>query len=73
MTTTHTTGTAKPTTGEPLLIRVTEAARMLSLCRSTIYAMLDAGELPSIRCGTARRIPVAALRDWVEHHLMHER
>ncbi len=50
---------------EPLLVRVEEAARMLSLSRSTIYEMMDAGDLPSVRHGTARRIPVAALRDWV--------
>jgi excisionase family DNA binding protein len=50
---------------EPLLVRVEEAARILSLSRSTIYEMMDAGELPSVRRGTARRIPVAALRDWV--------
>ena len=50
---------------EPLLVRVEEAARMLSLSRSTIYEMMDAGELPSVRRGTARRIPVAALRAWV--------
>jgi excisionase family DNA binding protein len=50
---------------EPLLVRVEEAARMLSLSRSTIYEMMDAGELPSVRRGAARRIPVAALRDWV--------
>jgi excisionase family DNA binding protein len=51
---------------EPLLVRVEEAARMLSLSRSTIYEMMDAGELPSVRRGTARRIPVAALRAWVD-------
>jgi excisionase family DNA binding protein len=50
---------------EPLLVRVEEAARLLSLSRSTIYEMMDSGELPSIRRGTARRIPVAALRAWV--------
>ncbi|WP_216361427.1 helix-turn-helix domain-containing protein [Candidatus Chloroploca asiatica] len=50
---------------EPLLVRVEEAARILSLSRSTIYEMMDAGELPSVRRGTARRIPVAALRAWV--------
>jgi excisionase family DNA binding protein len=50
---------------EPLLVRVEEAARMLSLSRSTIYEMMDAGELPSVRRGSARRIPVAALREWV--------
>jgi excisionase family DNA binding protein len=51
---------------EPLLVRVEEAARLLSLSRSTIYEMLDRGELPSLRCGAARRIPLAALRAWVE-------
>jgi excisionase family DNA binding protein len=51
---------------EPLLVRVEEAARLLSLSRSTIYEMLDRGELPSVRCGAARRIPLASLRAWVE-------
>jgi excisionase family DNA binding protein len=51
---------------EPLLVRVEEAARILSLSRSTIYEMLERGELPSVRYGAARRIPIAALRAWVE-------
>jgi excisionase family DNA binding protein len=54
------------TQSEPLLVRVEEAARLLSLSRSTIYEMMDRGELPSVRCGAARRIPMAALRAWVE-------
>lgn len=54
---------------EPLLVRVEEAARILSLSRSTVYEMMDAGELPSVRRGMARRIPVAALRAWVERQL----
>jgi excisionase family DNA binding protein len=53
---------------EPLLVRVEEAARILSLSRSTIYELLDRGELPSVRCGAARRIPLAALHTWVERH-----
>lgn len=61
---THPIATPKPSL-EPLLVRVEEAARMLSLSRSTIYEMMDAGELPSVRRGSARRIPVAALREWV--------
>jgi excisionase family DNA binding protein len=51
---------------DPLLIRVEEAARLLSLSRSMIYEMMNSGELPSVRCGAARRIPLAALRSWVE-------
>ena len=54
---------------EPLLVRVEEAARILSLSRSTIYEMMDRGELQSVRCGTARRIPLAALRAWVERQV----
>jgi excisionase family DNA binding protein len=54
---------------EPLLVRVEEAARILSLSRSTIYEMMDAGELPSVRRGAARRIPVAALRAWVDQQV----
>jgi len=47
---------------EPLLVRVEEAARILSLSRSTIYEMIDAGEIPSIRRGTARRRGLLASR-----------
>lgn len=50
---------------EPLLVKVEEAARILCLSRSTIYELMDSGELPSVRHSAARRIPVAALRAWV--------
>jgi excisionase family DNA binding protein len=54
---------------DPLLVRVDEAARLLSLSRSTIYEMMDAGELPSVRRGAARRIPVAALHAWIANQI----
>lgn len=54
---------------EPLLVKVEEAARLLSLSRSTIYELMDSGELPSVRHGTARRIPVTALREWVARRI----
>jgi excisionase family DNA binding protein len=57
------------TTVEPLLVRVEEAARILSLSRSTIYEMMDRGELASVRCGAARRIPLAVLRAWVDEQI----
>jgi excisionase family DNA binding protein len=72
MTTVRSIDLPQPTTVEPLLVRVTEAARILSLSRSTIYEMLDAGELPSVRRGTARRIPVAALRAWIAQQVAPE-
>src|ERR1041385_1646719 len=53
---------------EPLQVEVTEAARLLGYSRSTIYEMLNSGELPSTLHGSSRRIPVAALRAWIEAH-----
>lgn len=50
---------------EPLLVRVEEAARLLSLSRATVYRMMDSGELPSVRRGTARRVLLTALREWI--------
>ena len=54
---------------EPLLLRVEEAARMLSLSRTTVYLLLESGQLPSIKCGTARRIPRVALDEWISRQL----
>jgi excisionase family DNA binding protein len=54
-----------------LRVDIVEAARLLHLSRSTIYVMLNSGELPSTRRGVARRIPVAALRAWIDAHLEH--
>jgi excisionase family DNA binding protein len=53
---------------EPLLVKVDEAERILSLSRSTIYELLRRGELASVKVGAARRIPMTALRKWVEEH-----
>jgi excisionase family DNA binding protein len=53
---------------EPLQVEVSEAARLLGYSRSTIYEMLNSGELPSTLHGSSRRIPVAALRAWIEAH-----
>jgi excisionase family DNA binding protein len=56
---------------EPLQVDVIEAARLLRYSRAKIYLMLSSGELPSTRHGTSRRIPVVALRAWVEAHTEH--
>lgn len=45
----------------PLFVTVDEAARMLSLGRSTVYRLAKVGELPSHRFGTSVRIPLTAL------------
>ena len=50
---------------EKLLLRVSETAELLSVARSKAYAMVQAGELPSVRMGKSVRVPAQALRDWV--------
>ncbi len=52
---------------EPILYRVDEAARMLSISRSEAYALVSKGLLPHVRIGSMIRIPVAALRAMAEH------
>ena len=44
------------TESEPLLLRAEQAAHLLCVGRSTIYAMLADGTLPAVRFGRATRI-----------------
>jgi len=54
------------TNNPKLLLRVSEAAELLSVARSKAYLMVQTGELPSVRLGKSVRIPVAALNAYVE-------
>ena len=49
-----------------LLLTPTEAARALSIGRTKLYTLLSTGELPSVRIGSSRRIPAAAVVDLVD-------
>ena len=57
--------TASPTrevaSDTPLLLRISEAARLLSLSRSTLYQLIGKGELPVIRIGRTVRVTRSAL------------
>lgn len=57
---------------EKLTVTVAEAAAMVSVGRSTGYALVANGEWPSIRIGRTRRVPVDALRAWVERQTRSE-
>jgi excisionase family DNA binding protein len=43
---------------------VGEAARFLCLSRAMVYRLMDERELASAKFGSARRIPIAALREY---------
>ncbi|WP_239346162.1 helix-turn-helix domain-containing protein [Frankia sp. Cj5] len=49
-----------------LLLTTTEAADLLGVSRTTVYELLNAGQLESVRIGRARRIPRAALVAYVD-------
>lgn len=45
-----------------LAVSVAEAANMLSLSRSKVYLMMDAGDIPYLKFGRSRRIALDDLR-----------
>jgi excisionase family DNA binding protein len=53
----------------PLLLTVKQAAELLGIGRSTVYELLDAGDLKSVKLGFSRRIPLKVVEDYIEHLL----
>lgn len=49
-----------------LLLTPEAAAERLSCGRSTVYELIQLGQIESIRIGRSRRIPVAALERFIE-------
>jgi excisionase family DNA binding protein len=53
---------------DPMLVLLTveDAARRLRIGRTTCYQLIRRGELESIPIGSLRRIPAAALHEYVD-------
>lgn len=51
-----------PAIVDQLLLTVPEAARLLSLSRSTVYELMKSGDLTSVKVGGARRIPLDSIQ-----------
>lgn len=54
-----------------VLYRLTEAAELMSLSLSTIYNLIDSGDLPVVMVGTkgkTRRIAAADIEAYVDNH-----
>jgi excisionase family DNA binding protein len=49
-----------------LMLTVREASEILNVGRSTVYGLMDSGELESVHIGRLRRIPMQAVTDYVE-------
>lgn len=50
----------------PLLLKVTEAAKLLQLGRDRIYELIASGRLPALHFGRTIRIPRDALTRFIE-------
>ena len=51
---------------EILTVKVEEAAKMTGYSRGMAYQLVARGEWPCVRVGRSIRVPIAALREWVE-------
>ena len=51
---------------QQLLLKPEDAARALGLGRSKIFELMSQGRLKSVSVGRSRRIPEAALHEFVE-------
>lgn len=56
-----------------LLLRIPEVAAELRLARSSVYQLIQTGELPIVRFGRAVRVPRSALEAWIERRLDEQR
>ena len=50
---------------QPWLVTVPEAAAILGIGKSKVYDLIANEGLPKVKFGTAVRIPVKALEDWL--------
>ncbi|MEN2742741.1 helix-turn-helix domain-containing protein [Microbacterium sp. X-17] len=51
---------------DKLMLTPEEAAEALGVGRSTLYDLMRLQEIPSVKIGRSRRIPVSALRDFAD-------
>jgi len=56
---------ARPAGPEPVLYRIPQVMRILSMSRSVIFEQLRAGRLRSVREGRTRLVPAAAIAEYV--------
>jgi excisionase family DNA binding protein len=55
-----------PAALEPLAVRIPTAMQLIGVRRSTVYALIKAGELRTVKLGRATLITMSSLRELVE-------
>jgi len=53
---------------EELLLRISAASQKLSVSRSKLYELIKKDQVPWVRIGGSLRIPVQALRTWIDQN-----
>jgi len=59
----------QPSALDPLhlqLLAVPDVARLLCVGRTTVYALMNAREIETVKIGTARRVPALSLWQYIE-------
>jgi excisionase family DNA binding protein len=55
-----------------LLLTIPEAAASLGVSRSLVYELVQVGTIVTIKIGRSRRVPVAALEDFIAQQLQRQ-
>lgn len=50
---------------DPICVRVNDAARMIGVGRTKLYALIAAGEVETVKLGKSTRITTASLHDLI--------
>jgi excisionase family DNA binding protein len=54
---------------QPILVTVEDAAEMLSIGRTAAWELVRKRKIRSVKIGRARRIPMAAIQEYVDNLL----
>lgn len=54
-----------PPPPDPICVRVNDAAHMIGVGRTKLYALIAAGEVETVKLGKATRITTASLHDLI--------
>ena len=54
---------------EPMLLTIPDVAMKLGLGRTKVYALIRDEGLPAVKFGTATRVPIKELEEWVTRRI----